>query len=1650
MNEDLRTALSDQPGATAPEYPQNENLALLSMENMPVTVTLTDPDGTIQYVNPCCTRTFGYPPSEMKGAALPSFWIQPSIEWTAITEELKRSGAWRGKSKHRTKDGKGHWEMVSISAVRDHRGAITHLVKTGQPIEQPQTATDEQPDLENTYRQLLENSRDGYFEVDLMGTFTYVNQAICQFGGYSLEELLGLNYRDYMKPDEAQRTYDLYNQVYRTGKPSHLIEYEVTRKDGSTAVNQTAVAPRFNKSGKMIGFSGVVRDLTDLRKAEKALKASEQKHRNILSNLEEGYYETDLDGNLIAVNKATCRNLGRSENELMGMNYTDLATPETTRSITEVLNEVLKTGKPKIATKCELIRKDGTVHLHEMSVSLMRDGRGEPIGFFGISQDRTDAMALELALRESEKGYRQIMELAPDAIAINDVSSAKYVLVNEAFCRHLGYTPEEVIGRTPAELNIYQNFDDDRQVRKLLAEKGKFNGLEIGYQSRSGKKIDHLVSARVLRFKGKTCALFVATLIIPLKEAQAALREREESYRQILKLAPDAISINDARTSRYVQVNDAFCEYTGYTREEIIGRTAIELNIFQNPDDDRRIQALLADEGKIEGLETEFLSKSGEVMTDLVSARMISFEGKACALFVATVITPLKEAQTALKESEESYRRVMALAPDSITISRLSDGRYFEVNEAFCQQTGYSREEAINRSVLDLNIYADPEDRTRIVEKLRKHGRVDKMEVHFRSKDGKKLIDLFSARIIQFKGEDCVLVVATVINPLIEAQQALRESEKRLREILDSLPDAVCLTTLTDGTYIEANRAFHQRTGYTPEETLGRTSQDLNIYADPTDRLRFIDALKENGKAEGIEIPVRYKDGSLSVQLWSARIIEQSGQKCLLVAAKPIDDLKAAQQAMVESEESYRRIMELAPSMICITRVSDSRIVAVNQTFCEHTGYPREEAIGHTPIELGLYTDPENRKRWVAMLKRDGKVQDLELNFINREGAVHDDLFSAQYMRFKGEECILTVITSITSLKEVQRALQEKEESQRAILDTAPYAITIVSQSDLRYLQVNRSFCENTGYALEEVIGCTSHELNVFVDEKDRERMEEHLLGEGRIDGMEMRIRKKDGTVMQTLLSCRPMKFEGQRALLFISADITALKKTQRALRKSEAGYRSILDSTFISTSVISREDNRYVEVNKRFCQQTGYSRDEVVGRTVRELDIYADRSDFKRVVDLLSEHGRIEDLEIPYRVKNGKVMECLTAITPIRYKGKPCLLASVADLTAMKRAQSALRESEERFRAIFETAADAIFVNDLRDGRFLNINKTACRHLGYTAGELHSMSLDQIVCPGHPYPRPANVDGADRMERLFFESVLMRKDGTSMPVEVSSGIVAREGTPAQLSIVRDVSERKMAEQELERYRQNLELMVADRTRELEAVQQELVKREKLAVLGQLTATVSHELRNPLGVIRSSNFYLQRKSGKADKKQQKHFRRIDEQVALCDTIVADLLEFTRGRNINIVRQQLSDWMPEVIEQIEESEGIEISMETAENLPSLPHDRDKMRRVMINVLDNALQAVKARSKDNADFQPEISVRTAMEGGVVAIHITDNGIGMDSETTMRAFEPLFTTRARGTGIGLAIVKKIVEEHKGRITLHSRPGQGTEMKITLPCRI
>jgi signal transduction histidine kinase len=238
---------------------------------------------------------------------------------------------------------------------------------------------------------------------------------------------------------------------------------------------------------------------------------------------------------------------------------------------------------------------------------------------------------------------------------------------------------------------------------------------------------------------------------------------------------------------------------------------------------------------------------------------------------------------------------------------------------------------------------------------------------------------------------------------------------------------------------------------------------------------------------------------------------------------------------------------------------------------------------------------------------------------------------------------------------------------------------------------------------------------------------------------------------------------------------------------------------------------------------------------------------------------------------------------------------------------------------------------------------------------------------------------------------------------------------------------------------------------ELRTAQEELVKREKLAVLGQLTATVSHELRNPLGVIKSSNYYLHGKFEGPNPKVEKHFKRIDEQVSQCNSIVEQLLEYTRSKGLTVKKAFLAPLMESVVEQMGETYGIETSLRLQADLEPIDHDLEKMERVMVNLLTNAVLAVRARADGAAEkghtYKPEIRIEVSQKVNAQIVVVADNGVGMSEDVRRRAFEPLFTTRAQGTGIGLANVKKIIEEHAGSIVLESTVDQGTQVTLILP---
>jgi signal transduction histidine kinase len=263
------------------------------------------------------------------------------------------------------------------------------------------------------------------------------------------------------------------------------------------------------------------------------------------------------------------------------------------------------------------------------------------------------------------------------------------------------------------------------------------------------------------------------------------------------------------------------------------------------------------------------------------------------------------------------------------------------------------------------------------------------------------------------------------------------------------------------------------------------------------------------------------------------------------------------------------------------------------------------------------------------------------------------------------------------------------------------------------------------------------------------------------------------------------------------------------------------------------------------------------------------------------------------------------------------------------------------------------------------------------------------------------------------------------------------------LGVMIDVSERKQSEEELERYRTSLEMLVVQRTSELQAAQQELLMKERLAVLGQLTATVSHEIRNPLGTV-SNSLYLLRETLGADclGKVERPLALAERSVQRCDGIISELLDFTRQRQLQCEPVQLDSWLAMILDEMLWPAAIQCHWQFASGV-TVSVDPERLRRALVNVINNALQAMEGKGEGEACL--EIATRRLNDR--CEIIVRDSGGGIPDEIRERIFEPLFSTKNFGVGLGVPIIRNIMQDHGGGVEYQSKVGAGTTVTLWLP---
>lgn len=468
-------------------------------------------------------------------------------------------------------------KQVLIQELVSLRKRIAELEQAESEHKQVEEALQER---EAKYRTILKTMEDGYFEQDLAGNFIFLNNSMSRIYGYPTGELMGMNYKQHTDLENGKKCFHAYVNIYKTGQPGKVVDFEIIRKDGTKRHIESSVSLIRDAAGNPIAFRGIVRDITERKKVEGALRESEKKYHNILESIQEGYFELDLAGNYTFVNEANCRFLGYTKEELVGMNYRQHTDDESSKKLYQPYRELYRTGKPIEILEVESFRKDGTKVIYGTSVSLIRDSEGKPIGFRGVSRNITERKQVEEALRESEKKYRLLADNIQDVIFVMDMN-LNYTYLSPSVKLLSGYEPEEIMKHTLAETMTPSSADFALSVLSEIMELEKSVHRDINisrtFQLEMNRKDGTTVWVETKAFfmrdeNLKPIGIMGITRdITERKKAEETLRKNEDLYRTLVENASDIVFRLD-NTGHITFVNPAALRIMGYEEKEIIGR----------------------------------------------------------------------------------------------------------------------------------------------------------------------------------------------------------------------------------------------------------------------------------------------------------------------------------------------------------------------------------------------------------------------------------------------------------------------------------------------------------------------------------------------------------------------------------------------------------------------------------------------------------------------------------------------------------------------------------------------------------------------------------------------------------------------------------------------------------------------------------------------------------------------------------------------------------------------------------------------------------------------------------------------------------------------------------------------------------------------
>ncbi len=477
-------------------------------------------------------------------------------------------------------------------------------------------------------------------------------------------------------------------------------------------------------------------------------------------------------------------------------------------------------------------------------------------------------------------------------------------------------------------------------------------------------------------------------------------------------------------------------------------------------------------------------------------------------------------------------------------------------------------------------------------------------------------------------------------------------------------------------------------------------------------------------------------------------------------------------------------------------------------------------------------------------------------------------------------------------------------------------------------------------------------------------------------------------------------------------------KNIEVALKEAEAKYRALVEESLVGVSII--QDNKIIYVNPRFAEIFGYTQEEMLELDIMCLIAYEDRpfvmENVRRRIT-----GEINTIRYLTRAvkKDNSIIYVEVHGSRMIYNGRPAVISTLLEITERKNAEKALSESEERFRSAFDNAAIGMTLVDA-NGIVLKVNGSFCMMVGYSEQELLERTFQEII---HPKDLDVNLENIRKLltgeiHSFQIEERYIHKFG-HIVWSLASVSLVRDGNGNPLYFITQI-------QDITRNKDTEEL---------------LRKSDKLSAVGQLAAGVAHEVRNPLTVLKG---FVQLLLTKSNENKEYYYLMLSE-VERIESIISEFLVLAKPQMAKFQKKDIRTIIQNVIALVNTKaimNNVQILIEFEDDIPLIDCDENQLKQVFINILQNAVEAM----PDGG----EIVVKFKQNSDKVCISVIDQGCGISQERISKLGEPFYSNKEKGTGLGLMISYKIIENHQGRICVESIVGEGTTFDVILPILI